>query len=129
VDASGLRVAWRSNNQDGSGTGIYARRYSRRHCASRSSGQQHRQRSDNPTIAMNASGAFVVIWASAGQDGDLMGAYAQRYNASGVAQGGAIAVNTTTTGNQWPDSVAMDAAGNFVVLQRRATATGCGCAA
>ena len=39
---------------------------------------------DIPTIAMNASGAFVVIWASAGQDGDVEGVYAQRYNASGV---------------------------------------------
>jgi hypothetical protein len=47
------------------------------------------------------------------QHGD--GIYAQRYNSSGVAQGGEFQVNTTTTSDQTEPSVAMDAAGNFVI--------------
>ncbi len=130
MDASGnFTVAWRSNNQDGSGTGIYARRYNAAGTALSAEFKVNTTTTnaqDNPTIAMNASGAFVVIWASAGQDGDLEGVYAQRYNASGAAQGGQIAVNTTTTGDQWADSVAMDAAGNFVVTFSSADSNGAG---
>ncbi len=37
--------------------------------------------------AMDASGDFVVVWQSIGQDGSDSGIYAQRFNSSGVAQG------------------------------------------
>ena len=45
--------------------------------------------------AMDASGNFVVVWQSYGQDGSGKGVYAQRYNAAGVAQGGEFRVNTS----------------------------------
>ena len=41
--------------------------------------------------------------------------YAQRYNASGVAQGGEFRINSTTADDQRYSRVAMDAAGNFTV--------------
>ena len=41
---------------------------------------------------MNASGNFVVTWSS--QQGGHWNIYAQQYNASGVAQGTAILVDT-----------------------------------
>ncbi|MDH4152735.1 MAG: tandem-95 repeat protein, partial [Nitrospira sp.] len=66
-------------------------------------------------IAMAADGSYVVVWASSGQDGAGYGVYAQRYNSAGVAQGGEILINTSTTGDQLNPSVAMDDAGNFVV--------------
>ena len=75
---------------------------------------------------MNSSGTFVVTWVSIGQDGSGAGVYARRYNASGVAQGSEFAVNTTTAGDQWTDSVAMDAAGNFVVTFSSADGNGTG---
>ena len=64
---------------------------------------------------MDSAGDFVVAWFSSLQDGSSSGIYAQRYNAAGVAQAGEFRVNTYTTDNQSSPSVAMDAAGDFVV--------------
>ena len=51
----------------------------------------------NSAVAIDADGDFVVTWHSDGQDGSGYGIYAQRYNASGVAQGSEFLVNTFTT--------------------------------
>ena len=64
---------------------------------------------------MEPTGDFVAVWASP-QDGSGYGVYAQRYNASGVPQGGEFRVNTYTTNGQTSPSVAMDDHGNFVVV-------------
>ncbi len=66
-------------------------------------------------VAADASGNFVVVWASNLQDGAGYGVYAQRFSADGTAQGAEFRVNTTTADNQWLPTVAMDASGNFVV--------------
>src|SRR5262249_47889751 len=69
-----------------------------------------------PSVAMNATGAFVVTWSSKGQDnGTSWGIYAQRYNASGVAQSSEFRVNTTTAGDQDYSAVAIDGSGNFLI--------------
>ncbi len=68
------------------------------------------------SVAMDASGNYVVVWESVGQDGDLSGTYAQLYNADGTTNGAEFRVNITTTGNQREPTVAMDDAGNFVVV-------------
>ena len=75
-------------------------------------------------VAMDGNGNFVVAWMSASQDGSGDGIYAQRFNASGVAQGGEFRVNTTTANNQGLPAVAMDANGNFVVTWTDAAADG-----
>ena len=67
-------------------------------------------------VAMDADGNYVVVWESAGQDGDQGGIYGQRFDSSGAAIGGEFRVNTTTAGNQTYASVARDAAGNFLVV-------------
>jgi uncharacterized repeat protein (TIGR01451 family) len=69
----------------------------------------------NPSVAMDADGDFVVVWASSVQDGDSTGVYAQRYRSDGTPDGGEFRVNTTTTDYQGAPSVAMDADGDFVV--------------
>jgi hypothetical protein len=67
-------------------------------------------------IAMDKDGDFVVTWNSGdSQDGQYYGVFAQRYNASGVAQGSEFQVNTYTTSHQSNPAIAMDSAGNFVV--------------
>jgi large repetitive protein len=65
------------------------------------------------SVAIDQTGDFVVTWTSSDASG--YGIYAQRFNASGVAQGTAIAVNTTTLNDQLSSAVAMDNGGNFVV--------------
>jgi Ca2+-binding RTX toxin-like protein len=76
-----------------------------------------------PTVAANAAGHHVVVWDSylAGSDGSGTGIYAQRLDAAGVAQGAPFLVNSTIAGEQRTPSVAMDAAGNFVVVWESGT--------
>ncbi len=119
MDASGdFVVAWHSYFQDGSGYGIYAQRYNSTGAAQ---GGEFRVNTftpgeqGKPSVAMDASGRFVVAWESDGQDGSLGGIFAQRYSTSGVPQGGEFQVNVFTTADQRFASVAMDLDGDFVV--------------
>ncbi len=65
---------------------------------------------------MDSAGDFVIAWESGGgEDGSDYGIYAQRYNASGAAQGSQFLVNTYTTNFQTAPSVALDAEGDFVI--------------
>jgi hypothetical protein len=71
--------------------------------------------SQTAVVASDGSGAFVVVWqannpATVGWD-----IYAQRYNSSGVAQGGNLLVNQTTTGDQTLPAVAMESNGSFAI--------------
>jgi len=121
IDASGnLVVVWESAGQDNPDgkKGIYALRYDANGVAQGSEFLVNTTTANDqkePAIAMDATGNFVIVWESTNQDGDKKGIYAQRYDASGVAQGGEFLVNTTTADDQKKASVAMDAAGNFVI--------------
>lgn len=66
-------------------------------------------------VAGNDHG-FVVVWQSEGQDGSSDGIYAQRFSPNGVRLGPEFLVNTVTFSAQRDPAVAMDAAGNFVVV-------------
>lgn len=116
MDAAGNFVlTWIS--QDGSGKGIYAQRFNANGVAqggeflvnTTTTGDQ-----DNPAIAMDSSGDFVITWTSS--DGGGTGVYAQRYNSAGVAQGSEFLVNTSTSGDQRNPAIAMDSSGNFVIV-------------
>ena len=79
------------------------------------------------SVAMDAAGDFVVTWASYGsEDGNAFGIFAQRYNSAGIAQGTEFQVNTYTTDRQFEPSVAMDAAGDFVITWQSAGQDGSG---
>ena len=69
---------------------------------------------ENPRIAMDADGDFVVAWKgySQGASDDI---YAQRYNADGSTAGSEFRVNTFTSNIQNKPTIAMDADGDFVV--------------
>ncbi|MEJ5340555.1 MAG: hypothetical protein WHT09_03220 [Thermogutta sp.] len=73
-----------------------------------------------PAVAMNANGDYVVVWVSVGQGADAnttnTNIIAQRYNRRGEPQGTEFIVNTYETGNQTQPAVAMDSAGNFIVV-------------
>ena len=125
VDVAGLNgggfvVTWTSQNQDGSGYGIYGQRYDRK--GTRLGGEfrvntwtnssQHQS-----SISSLKDGGFVVTWNdSSGHDGgsssDIRG---QRYDASGAVVGTEFRVNTYTPGSQeWP-AVSGLKDGGFVV--------------
>src|SRR6185295_1859616 len=67
-------------------------------------------------VAMDASGNFVVVWQSRGQEGPAYGVFGRRFSATGVGQGSEFRVNTYTTGYQVYPAVASDPNGNFVVV-------------
>ncbi|HEX2973839.1 MAG TPA: SdrD B-like domain-containing protein [Tepidisphaeraceae bacterium] len=78
----------------------------------------------SPVVAMAPSGESVIVWTSLGQDGSDGGIYAQRCDAAGQPQGGEFRVNTTTLGDQTMPAVAMDAAGNFVIVWQSVVSDG-----
>ena len=73
-----------------------------------------------PSVAMDADGDHVVVWASLGQEGPFWGIYGQRYSAAGVPQGGELPISpsTSVSNNQFAD-VAISADGRFVVVWQR----------
>src|SRR5207247_9923883 len=77
-------------------------------------------------IAMDSTGNFVITWASNLEDGSGWGIYAQRYNSSGVAQGGEFRVNTTVAADQQYPAVAMSADGKFVISWQSTAQDGSG---
>jgi hypothetical protein len=69
-----------------------------------------------PSIASDSAGNFVVVWMNDTQDGSSFGVFGQRYSNSGSPLGPEFRVNTYTTYGQSFPSVAVDIAGNFVVV-------------
>jgi Dockerin type I domain len=117
LDADGdLVVVWQSSGQDGSGYGVYARRYA---AAGAARGEEFRVNATTsgnqgqPAVAMTPGGDFVVVWESGSPTNhDVI---ARRYNAAGEPLGGEFRVNTTLAGNQFEPAVAVDSNGGFVV--------------
>src|SRR5690349_3284452 len=121
VDGDGdFVVAWTSSGQEGTGgQGIFAQRFSAAGVAQ--GGELHVNMftpfdQSAPTVAIDADGDFVVAWQDVAQEGTDAGIYAQRYDAAGNALGGNFHVNSFTTGGQLHPAVAMDAAGDFVIV-------------
>jgi hypothetical protein len=114
-------VVWASSGQDGSGSGIFARRFNSAGAGLGVEFQINGQTSDpqaQPSVAVNAAGDFVVAWASYGQDGSGYGIIARRFNSAGAAQGGDIQVNSYATGTQSVPAVGIDGDRDFVVAWR-----------
>jgi len=129
-DAGNFVVAWNAT-QGGQGDEVYAQRYNAAGAAqgkkltvnTYSSRGQH-----DPSVDVDADGDFLVAWTSQAQDGSGDGVYAQRYRRDGAKQGGEFRVNTTTAGGQSGASVALDAAGDAVVVWQGPAADGTGAA-
>jgi hypothetical protein len=110
-------ITWQSFAQDGSGLGVFAKRFNRKGKAKGKEFQVntythwHQQ---YPSIAMDEKGNFVIIWLDGG-DGSGYGVFAQRFNRKGKAKGKEFQVNTYTASDQQYPSIAMDEKGNFVI--------------
>ncbi len=70
---------------------------------------------EEPAIAKLTNG-YIVVWASAGQDGSGYGIYGQRYTENGAKIGAELHISETTAGDQLKPRVAGLADGGFVVV-------------
>jgi hypothetical protein len=117
-DASGnFLVAWIDYALDGSGAGVFARRYDA--AGNPLSGSQFQVNTyttgdqRNLGVAADPSGNMIVVWQS---PQDSMNVYARRYDASGTPIGSSeFRVNASTAGYQGSPKVAMAGDGSFVV--------------
>ena len=121
-------VAWASFGQDGSGYGVFARRFDANGIAASPEFRVNTYTNadqNQPSVTMDADGDFVVAWQSFTQGPDLgSNTYFQRYDANGVAQGAVVRANTFTTSDQGFPSVAADADGDFMVVWRSVSQDG-----
>ena len=121
MNASGAFVVTWERNQGTGDYDIYARLYNSSGTAVTSEflvNDTTTYDQEHAHVAMAADGSFVVVFESnieaSGTYYDNI--YAQRYDASGTQIGSNFLVNTTTAGDQNDADIAMDAAGNFVVV-------------
>ncbi|MCR4412221.1 MAG: S1 family peptidase [Thermoguttaceae bacterium] len=71
---------------------------------------------DQPAVAMDAQGNFVVTWSSNAATLDHYGIWARRFSSAGVPLSGEFLANATINPAQTASDVAMDDDGNFVVV-------------
>lgn len=127
-DSSGnFVIVWVGYEGDNS-YGIYAQRYLANGTVDGPTAHVNEHTPNNqmyPAVAMNASGAFVVAWQSAGQDGDLSGVYARAYPAGSVVPlVSELRVNVSTTSSQVFPSISMKDDGGFIVTWANENASG-----
>ncbi len=74
-----------------------------------------------PAVAMDSAGDFIVVWESRGSPGNdtwATSVQGQRFAADAIPLGSQFQVNTYTTNYQQAPAVALDPAGDFVVVWR-----------
>jgi Ca2+-binding RTX toxin-like protein len=107
----GFVVAWLDNGQ----SGLFARRYL---ANGNATGGEFRIKTLGTGFSLDAAGlttgGFVVAWHAA-TDGEGVGIFARRFDATGTAVGNPFLVNTNTAGAQWYAAVAAQGGGAFVV--------------
>ncbi|WP_422361023.1 putative Ig domain-containing protein [Reichenbachiella sp.] len=80
---------------------------------------------DNPDIAQNADGDFVVVWADHyAASYEYYNIKAQRYNNEGIRIGSEIQINNETGEQASDPAVALDDSGNFMVVWDAYSTTG-----
>ena len=109
-DGSTYFVAWESENQDSSQSGVFGQLFDTDgtkiglefQINSYTMGSQ-----ESPKVSSNGH-RYLVTWHSIGQDSDLSGIYAQLFDSAGNKIGDETLVNTYTTGNQKYPNVTSD---------------------
>jgi hypothetical protein len=112
-------VAWTSNSQDGSGTGIFAQRFNSDGSKLGSEFQVNTHTDSDqrrPSIAIDGQGSFIIVWHSMDQDGSGYGVFGQRYDANGNTVGNEFQANSNTIDDQESPQVAMSSDGHHVVV-------------
>ena len=115
--AGNFVVVWQSKGQDGSGDGVYGRRFDAAGMALDSEFQINNTiggYQDDPDVAMDGEGNFVVVWEGPDVDGE--GVYARLYSANGQPRTDEFPVNSFTADRQKEPRVAMNDSGAFVIV-------------
>ena len=130
IDESGNFVVVWASDQDGSESGVFGQRFT---VGGTPLGPEFRVNTvttdsqEQPRVATDANGNFVVVWTSEAQDGSAAGVFGQRYASSGNPVGPEFQVNTYTTGFQYRPVVSAAATpNNFVVVWQDGTSPGGG---
>lgn len=128
IPCGGYIVVWESQDQDGSGEGVYGRILDD---TGFPSGAEFRVNTttagsqDQPAVASLPSGEFIVAWeASNGLDGSGDGVFAQRFSSAGIKLGAEFQVNTHTPQSQSSVDISADGSGNFVIVWQSAAQDG-----
>ena len=111
-------VVWESILGDGSGYGVYGQRYDNSGVAVGSEFLVNNFTTNDqryPSVAMNESGEFVIVWQSSGQDGDGLGVFAKRYLSNGSKIGGEFQVNSYNSSDQVLPDISMSENGSFII--------------
>lgn len=111
-------VVWRSDGQDGDGSGIFARRIAANGALQGPEIQINEtfageQRA--PRVAHDANGNFVVVWESLGQDGDGWGVVARRLSSS-VPLSSEIMIPASAAGHQRHPDLAFQPTGHAIFI-------------
>ncbi len=110
-------IAWQSEHQDGNAYGVFARQFSNAVLSGGPEFQVNTYTTDNqdePEIACDAKGNFVVVWESFSQDGDLEGVFGQRFELLGIQSTPALSFGGIAVG-----VVALLGAGAKALRRRR----------
>jgi Ca2+-binding RTX toxin-like protein len=126
MDGSGnFIVTWQGEPQGGSRAGIFGQRFQSNGQPIGSEFQVNGgsfQTKANPDVSVDASGNFVVVYESEGQNNNSLGQdlsgtgiFGQRFNRTGALVGPEFRINTRTERDQTNPVVAVNVEGSFVV--------------
>jgi hypothetical protein len=123
MDAVGnFVITW--NSEDGNQFGIFAQRFDAAGAPVGNEfpinvytgvGQPFASNQTDPAVGMSSSGDFVIAWRSVNAPGDDEGVWARHFNSAGVPLGGDFHVNSFIPNTQSFPTVAMNAAGDFLI--------------
>ncbi|MCG8670876.1 MAG: hypothetical protein MI867_15805, partial [Pseudomonadales bacterium] len=120
ADAGGdFVVVWQSYTQDNFGDGVFGQRLDSTGAAIGTEFQINTYTTSNqrePSVAVNATGGFVVVWQDGGGDGSGYAISGQQFDSSGAASGTEFQINAFTTGTQYRPDVAALSGGSFLVV-------------
>ena len=109
-------ATWASENVDGAGYAVLARRYGVDGKVKGPQFQVNTFTADNqwrPDAAADQAGNFLIVWETVGEDGDLEGVYTQRYLNTGTKNGAPFRLSVQTANEQTRPKVAMQPTGAF----------------
>lgn len=129
-DAGAFAVVWQELDRDGSDQAIVGQSFdgfNSPHGADFQVNTYTTGRQTGPSVAMDSTGAFTVVWASRDQDGSASSVFGQRFATGGAPIGTEFAVNSMTI--EWqlgPDISVNQSTGEFVVVWESYVAAGLG---